>query len=178
MIIILIGSSLCRLFWSVRSSYLRLALLSSVPQVPHECNKNFIATFYNGAQSALYDWGSSNWHSKTINELPPAHQMEPQDGELVDNPCNGYIRLQDWNIPDSQVSWSRSPSAHYLPPNRQTTSSPQTHIISLIPIQVGNLGLALPRIKNHDILLLFNRCIKTKVLIIHLDTPMYTQQVV
>lgn len=29
------------------------------------------------------------------------------------------------NTPDSQVSWSRSPSAHYLPPNRQAASSSQ-----------------------------------------------------
>ena len=33
---------------------------------------------------------------RAINALPPAHQVEPQDGELVDNPRDGYIRLQDW----------------------------------------------------------------------------------
>ncbi|MCJ1346320.1 hypothetical protein MMC31_004535 [Peltigera leucophlebia] len=33
---------------------------------------------------------------RAINALPPAHQVEPQDGELVDNPRNGYIQLQDW----------------------------------------------------------------------------------
>ena len=33
---------------------------------------------------------------RAINALPHAHQVEPQDGELVDNPRNRYIRLQDW----------------------------------------------------------------------------------
>ncbi len=33
---------------------------------------------------------------RAINALLPAHQVEPQDGELVDNPRDGYIRLQDW----------------------------------------------------------------------------------
>ena len=33
---------------------------------------------------------------RAINALPPAHQMEPQDGELIDNPPDGYIRLQYW----------------------------------------------------------------------------------
>ena len=32
---------------------------------------------------------------RTINALPPAHEVEPQDGEFVDNPRDGYIRLQD-----------------------------------------------------------------------------------
>ena len=33
---------------------------------------------------------------KAINALPHAHQVEPQDGELVENPRNKYVRLQDW----------------------------------------------------------------------------------
>ena len=32
---------------------------------------------------------------RTINALPSVHEVEPQDGELVDNPRDGYIRLQD-----------------------------------------------------------------------------------
>ena len=32
---------------------------------------------------------------KSTNALPPAHQLAPTDGELVDNPQDGYIRLQD-----------------------------------------------------------------------------------
>lgn len=35
---------------------------------------------------------------RAINALPPAYQVEPKDGELVDNPRNGYIRLQDWTF--------------------------------------------------------------------------------
>ena len=31
-----------------------------------------------------------------IEVLPASHRIEPQDGELVDNPRDGYIRLQDW----------------------------------------------------------------------------------
>ncbi len=33
---------------------------------------------------------------RAINSLPLAHQSEPQNGELVDNPQDGYARLQDW----------------------------------------------------------------------------------
>ena len=33
---------------------------------------------------------------RAIDALLPTHQVEPQDGELVDNPHNAYIRLQDW----------------------------------------------------------------------------------
>lgn len=33
---------------------------------------------------------------RTIRSLPLAHQSEPQNDELVDNPQNGYARLQDW----------------------------------------------------------------------------------
>ena len=33
---------------------------------------------------------------RAIKVLPASHQIEPQDGELVDNPSDGYIRLQDW----------------------------------------------------------------------------------
>lgn len=33
---------------------------------------------------------------RSINVLPPAHRSEPQNGELVDNPQDGYARLQDW----------------------------------------------------------------------------------
>ncbi len=33
---------------------------------------------------------------RSINALPPAHQIAPTDGEIVDNPQDGYIRLQDW----------------------------------------------------------------------------------
>lgn len=32
---------------------------------------------------------------KAINALPPTHQVGPQDGELVDNPRDEYICLQD-----------------------------------------------------------------------------------
>ena len=31
-----------------------------------------------------------------IEVLPASHRIEPQDGELVDNSRDGYIRLQDW----------------------------------------------------------------------------------
>ncbi len=33
---------------------------------------------------------------RAIDVLPASHRIEPQDGELVDNPRDGYIRLQDW----------------------------------------------------------------------------------
>lgn len=33
---------------------------------------------------------------RAINSLPLAHQSEPQNGELVDNPQDGDARLQDW----------------------------------------------------------------------------------
>ncbi len=33
---------------------------------------------------------------RAIEVLPVSHRMEPQDGELVHNPKDGYIRLQDW----------------------------------------------------------------------------------
>lgn len=33
---------------------------------------------------------------RAINVLPPAHRSEPQNGELVDNPQDGYTHLQDW----------------------------------------------------------------------------------
>ena len=32
---------------------------------------------------------------RAINTLFSAHQIEPQDGKLVDNLHNGYIQLQD-----------------------------------------------------------------------------------
>lgn len=32
---------------------------------------------------------------RAFNVLPPAYQNEPQNGELVDNPQDGYARLQD-----------------------------------------------------------------------------------
>ena len=35
---------------------------------------------------------------RAINALPPAHQVEPQDGELVENARDGYIHLQDWQV--------------------------------------------------------------------------------
>ena len=35
---------------------------------------------------------------RAMNALLPTHQVEPQDGELIDNPCDGYIRLQDWTF--------------------------------------------------------------------------------
>ena len=32
-------------------------------------------------------------------DAPPAyHQLEPQDGELVDNPANSHVGLQDTKI--------------------------------------------------------------------------------
>ena len=31
-----------------------------------------------------------------IEIIPACHRIESQDGELVDNPADGYIRLQDW----------------------------------------------------------------------------------
>lgn len=33
---------------------------------------------------------------RAINALPLAHQVETQDGDLVDNPSDGYIHFQDW----------------------------------------------------------------------------------
>lgn len=33
---------------------------------------------------------------RAINSLPLAHQSEPQNGELIDNPQDGDTRLQDW----------------------------------------------------------------------------------
>ncbi len=33
---------------------------------------------------------------RAIKVLPVFHRMESQDGELVDNSRDGYIRLQDW----------------------------------------------------------------------------------
>lgn len=33
---------------------------------------------------------------RAINALPLAHRSEPLNGELVDNPQDGYARLQDW----------------------------------------------------------------------------------
>ena len=33
---------------------------------------------------------------RAINVLPPAHRSQPQNGELVDNPQDGYAHLQDW----------------------------------------------------------------------------------
>lgn len=33
---------------------------------------------------------------RAIEVLPASHQIGPQDRELVDNPSDGYIRLQDW----------------------------------------------------------------------------------
>lgn len=38
---------------------------------------------------------ADNW-GKSINALPPAHQLAPTDGEIVVNPQDGYIKLQDW----------------------------------------------------------------------------------
>ena len=35
---------------------------------------------------------------RAIEVLPASHQIEPQDGELVDDPSDGYIRLQDWGF--------------------------------------------------------------------------------
>lgn len=31
-----------------------------------------------------------------VDALPASHQIEPQDRELVGNPGDGYVRLQDW----------------------------------------------------------------------------------
>lgn len=35
-------------------------------------------------------------NKQLANALPPSHQVDPQDGELVDNPRDGQKRLQDW----------------------------------------------------------------------------------
>lgn len=32
---------------------------------------------------------------KAVGALSASHQRESQDGELVDNPGDGYVRLQD-----------------------------------------------------------------------------------
>ncbi len=33
---------------------------------------------------------------RVIDALPVSHQIQSQDGELVDNPGDGYVCLQDW----------------------------------------------------------------------------------
>ena len=33
---------------------------------------------------------------RAIEDLPASRRIEPKDGELVDNPRDGYIHLQDW----------------------------------------------------------------------------------
>lgn len=35
---------------------------------------------------------------RAIEVLPASHRIEPQDGELVDNPRDGYICLQNWTF--------------------------------------------------------------------------------
>ena len=32
---------------------------------------------------------------KAVDAVPASHQLKPQDGELVDNPGDGYVCLQD-----------------------------------------------------------------------------------
>ena len=33
---------------------------------------------------------------RAVDVIPASHRIEPKDGELVDNPGDGYICLQDW----------------------------------------------------------------------------------
>lgn len=35
---------------------------------------------------------------KAVEALPASHQLDPQDGELVNNPGDGYARLQGWHL--------------------------------------------------------------------------------
>ncbi len=52
---------------------------------------------------------------KSINSLPIAYQSEPQNGELVDNSQDGYVRLQDWAfVPDFALVKESSRSERWV----------------------------------------------------------------
>lgn len=45
---------------------------------------------------------------RAINALFSIYQMETQNGKLVDNPYNDYIRLQDWTFTQRSAQVKKS----------------------------------------------------------------------
>lgn len=42
---------------------------------------------------------------RVINALPPADQVEPQDGKLVDNPRDRYISVNKTGLSNKDLRW-------------------------------------------------------------------------
>lgn len=54
---------------------------------------------------------------KLINTLLPAHQLAPIDGEIIDNPQDRYIRLQDWAFTQGFVMVKKSSQLERVVPH-------------------------------------------------------------